>query len=484
MLKRLHPIGLAILFIAGCASQAPTPPLTAEPAPIEPAAPQANGVELPPFETFVLDNGMQILLMEKHDVPLIAFDAIVKGGVVADPDGKGGTASLLAELLRKGAGDRTGVEFARTVDGVGGILNTSVGKESIAVSGEFMARDAELMVELLGDVLMNPLLSRDEFLKLRERNIQQILAMKDTALRALTSVYGEAFLFGEHPYGDVSFGSEASLAKVDYADIRRYYIEQVGADRTILAVVGDFDTAIMRGRLEAEFSGWRRAAGAFPEVPAPETRQGRRVLLVDKPGSTQTYFYLGNIGVARDYPDQAALDLVNTVFGGRFTSMLNTKLRVESGLTYGAGSRLVQYTRPGSVAILSFTQTKTTTEAIDLAIATLARLHEEGLTAQQLESARAYVLGQFPPELETNGEIAARLAGLRFYGLDRETIDSYAERIANVTLAEANAVIESVYPSPENLSIVLIGDADLVREQASAYGPVTEIRITDTQFVP
>lgn len=484
MLKRLRIVGLASLLIAGCAAQTQTSDAIGERAPAKPAAPEAKGVTLPPFETFVLDNGMQIILMEKHDVPLIAFDAIIRGGVVADPDGKGGTASLLAELLRKGAGERDAAEFARTVDGVGGILNTGVGKESVAVSGGFMARDAALMVELLADVLMNPLLSRDEFIKLRGRNIQQIRSMKDTALRALTSVYGEAFLFGDHPYGDVSFGSEASLANVNYADIRRYFIEHVGADRTILAVVGDFDTDTMRGRLENAFGDWRLAAGELPAIPAADERQGREVLLVDKPAASQTYFYLGNIGVARDYPNQAALDLVNTVFGGRFTSMLNTELRVESGLTYGAGSRLAQYTRPGSVAIMSFTRTETTGEAIDLSIAILERLHAQGLTAQQLESAKAYVLGQFPPELETNGEIAARLAGLRFYGLDRGTIDAYAEEVAAVTLADAQAAIESVYPSPEALRIVLIGNADAIREQAAHYGPVTEIRITDPRYVP
>lgn len=481
MWKRFHLGVIAVVFAAGCAATAPPEPRSTVDAE---ATPSTKGVTLPSFQSIRLENGMQILLMEKHDVPMIAFDAVIKGGVVADPDDKGGTASLLADLLRKGAGTRDAAEFARAVESVGGVLNTGVGKESIAVSGEFMARDAELMIELLGDVLKDPLLSRDEFLKLRDRSIQQILSMKDTNLRALTSVYGEAFLFGDHPYGDVSFGSEASLANVGYADIRRYFIEHVGADRTILAVVGDFDSDVMRARIEAEFADWRLAQGALPSIAELEPYDERRVLLVDKPDATQTYFYLANIGVARDFSEQAALDLVNTVFGGRFTSMLNTRLRVESGLTYGAGSRLAQYTQPGSVAIMSFTQTTTTRQALDLAIETLAKLKAEGLTQEQLDSAKAYVLGQFPPELETNGEIAGRLAGLRFYGLERDEIDSYAERIAAVTPEEAQRIIDNVYPAPENLVMVLIGNAAEIRDQAAAYGPVTEMKITDPRFKP
>ena len=118
---------------------------------------------------------------------------------------------------------------------------------------------------------------------------------------------------------------------------------------------------------------------------------GRQLLLVDKPDATQTYFYLGNIGVARDFPDRPALDLVNTVFGGRFTSMLNTRLRVESGLTYGAVSRLERNTASGSLAILSFTRTDATVEAIDMALDVLDALHADALTDAQLASAKAYV---------------------------------------------------------------------------------------------
>src|SRR5690606_39882082 len=139
------------------------------------------------------------------------------------------------------------------------------------------------------------------------------------------------------------------------------------------------EAAEMRGLLEKRFGNWRRAAKPAPAVQPPAPVSGRRVLPVDKPDATQTYFFIGNVGVAQGDPDKAALDLVNTVFGGRFTSMLNTALRGESGLTYGAGSRLALYSQPVSVAITSFIRHQTTGAATDLTLPLVARLHAQAL---------------------------------------------------------------------------------------------------------
>lgn len=481
MLKKLFITSAALLLMNACATT--TAPVEERAKPV--AAPVAiKGVALPAYETVTLANGMQLLIMERHDVPLVSFTALVRGGAAADPRNKSGTAALLADLLNKGAARRNAVQFAQAVESVGGEFNATAGKEAIVVRGEFMARDVELMIDLLGDVLMDAALAKTEFDKLRDRNIQQLKSMKDTNLRALTSIYGDAYLFRDHPYGNAVTGTEAGLRNTGYADIRRYYIEQFGADRTVLAVVGDFDAATMRAALEKRFKGWRKAAGELPVIPVAKPQAGTRVLLVDKPDATQTYFYIGNAGVARDYPDRAALELVNTVFGGRFTSMLNTKLRVESGLTYGASSRMTQYAKPGSLAMVSFTQTDTTVAAIDLALDTLSRLHGEGLSPDQLASAKAYVLGQFPPELETAGGIAARLADIAFHGLDRRDVDEFAQRIGAVEVDDARQTIAAVYPKRDDLVFVLIGNAAAIREQVAKYGPVTEMKITDPRFRP
>jgi predicted Zn-dependent peptidase len=279
-------------------------------------------------------------------------------------------------------------------------------------------------------------------------------------------------------------GSEASLAAVGLEDIKRYYAEQVGGDRLIITLVGDFDAATMLPKLERSFGTWRKAGAPVPTVTAPAKVTGRPVLLVDKPGATQTYFWLGNVGASRTDPARTAQSVVNTVFGGRFTSMLNTELRIKSGLTYGASASFSRPSQPGSFRIVSYTETSKTMQAIDMALDTLARLHKDGLDADQLKSSQSYILGQFPPTIETNGQIAARLADMLFYGLGPDDVNEYAERVMKVDAAAVRGTIEQSFPQPGNVALVLIGDAARIREAVQKYGPVTEMKITDPRFIP
>ena len=443
----------------------------------------AAGLSLPPYERVALDNGATLLLMRKPDVPLVAAQVLVRGGTLADPAGKEGTATLLADLLGKGAGGRNALQYAEAIDGVGGRINYAAWREAVSVDASFLARDAELMLALIADGLLRPALEAAEFEKLRTRAIQSLAAQKDGDPRNLISTYGQAWLYRGHPYGRASSGDERSLAAVSLEDVRGYYRDQLGADRAIIAIAGDFDPAAMRALVERTFAGWGKAAGTLPEVPAKLRESGRRVLLVDKPGATQTYFWAGNVGASEHDPARAAQDLVQTVFGGRFTSMLNTELRVKSGLSYGASAQLSRYAQPGPAAMVSFTRTEATGEAIDLAFATLARLHEQGIDAQTLESAKRYVLGQFAPEFETAGQLATAIAQLELYGQPRDLIDGYGARVEGATLADV-AAARSVFAGGQDTLLVAIGDAAKIRDAVARYGKVTEMKISDPGFAP
>lgn len=444
----------------------------------------ADGVKLPDYERVELDNGTILLLNEKHDVPLIGLRAVLRGGAVADERGKGGLASTFAALLEKGAGKRDAAAFAEAVESVGGRLSASAGLEGINISAGFMSRDADLMVELLADMLRHPALDADEMNKLRDRTINFIRAAKDSNLNALLPIYGGAFLFGDHPYGNPVIGSETTLANITHSDMLEYYTNHVGGDRLIIAVSGDFDAGTMRKKLTRAFGGWRSAKSALPVIAAASRQTGRRVLLIDKPGATQTYFWLANVGVAADYSDRAALDIANTVFGGRFTSMLNTELRIKSGLTYGARSSLSRPSLPGSVAITSFTRTGATVEAIDMALGVLGQLRDSGIGEEMVSSAQNYILGQFPTRLETSSQLASQLAVLEAYGLGPAYIDDYGTAILAADVETIAAVIDDVYPSSQDLVFVLLGDASLIRDAVDKYGPVTEMKITEPHFHP
>jgi len=447
-----------------------------------PAVFAASAVKTPGFEKVRLDNGATLLLMERHDVPLIAFSAVIRGGALGDPADRLGTSSLLASLLEKGAGNRDANTFAETVASVGGSIQTGASTESISLGGSFLARDQKLMVELLADVLQRPRLEEEQFETLRNRSIEFIRAAKDSDRSALTPIYGAASLFGTHPYGRSVGGSEASLAAIKHADVRQYYEDNVGADRLIIAVAGDFKTAQLKALLSNAFAKWRKAGKALPVVPKQSQVASRRVLLVDAPDAVQSYFWCGDVGVAKGDPRRAALDIVNTLFGGRFTSMLNTELRIRSGLSYGANSSFDRMSEGGSWELGSFTRTEKTIEAIDLAFATLDKLHTGSIDATQLESAKSYVLGQYPLGLETASQWAYQLATLEFYGLDRSYIDDYGNKLAAVTLDDARRAIDEVIPTSRQLVLVVIGKAAAIRDGLRKYGPLTEVKLSDPEF--
>jgi zinc protease len=447
-----------------------------------PATMAENGVKTPPFERVQLANGAVLLLMERHDVPLISFNALLRGGAISDPPDRLGTASLLAGLLEKGAGARNAAQFAETVASVGGAIETGASTESISVSGSFLSRDQKLMVELLADVLQRPKLEPTQFETLRARHIEFIRAAKDSDLSALAPIYGAANLFGAHPYGRSVNGSEASLAAIDHASVQRFYQEHVGADRLIVSVTGDFKTAQMKQLLSRAFAGWRKAGAALPAVPKPERSSERRVLLVDAPDSVQSYFWAGNVGVPRKDPRRAALDVTNTLFGGRFTSSLNTELRIRTGLSYGASSRFERLAESGQWAMTSFTQTATTIDAIDLALATLDKLHAGAFDAPTLASGKSYVQGQFPLALETASQWAYQLASFELYGLDRSYIDNYSSDLGAVSLDTSKKVVDEVFPESRQLVLVVIGNASAIRDGLRKYGPLTEMKLSDPLF--
>jgi zinc protease len=478
MSGRVAKAALAALLVTTVAGAQGTRP--AEPA----RAGKPQGVQLPKATVLELKNGVRLILAQKHDVPLVSFSAWLRGGALEEPQGKEGLAWLTGELLLKGAGKRNAQQFAETVDGVGGKLNVSAMREALLVDGQFLARDIPLMVELLSDVLMRPRFEPDEFDKMRDRMVSEIAAAKDGDPRGLIGLYFLAFHFAGHPYGRPVIGSEASIATLTREDVTAYAKAQLGGDRLILSVVGDFDTKQLARRLEAALGGWGRAGAPALVAPPTPTAKGRRVLLVDKPDATQTYFWIGNTGIARNDPDRADVALANTLLGGRFTSLLNTELRVKTGLSYGANSLVMRETQPGVVAISSYTKTESTGRAIDLALEVLTRYRREGMDDAALASTKAFVLGQFPPTLETSGQIAMKLSELAFYGLDARDVDGFAADVTGASRERIHQVMQRVLPAPEDLTVVLIGKASAIREEARRYGPVTEMKLSDKSFAP
>jgi zinc protease len=438
--------------------------------------PAARGqkLQIPPHEKVLLKNGMTVLLLEKRGVPIVNVAGIVKVGSLADPAGQEGLAATTAGLLRKGSNARSAQQFAADIDYIGGSFDAEAGSDYTSLSAEFLAKDTAKGLELVSDALMRPAFPPGEVEKLLAQSVDGVKAAKDSA-RSVIFDYYEGYLYGGKEYGRPTGGDEVSLKKIQREAIAKFYETYYTPGNTVLAVAGDFQAAEMKKKIEEAFGGW--AAKASPTVKSeamPEVKE-RKLLLVNKSDATQTYFVIGNMGIKANDPDRVAIHVVNTVFGARFTSMLNEALRVESGLTYGAMSFFSPEKEPGPFAIYSFTKNETTAQAIDMTLDILKKLHKDGLTAKQLASAKSYIRGQFPPTIETSGELARLIASHEFYGLDDSEVNDLESRMDAVTPEVAKKIIEKHFPL-DNLVFVLVGKSEAIAPTVKKYAEKQDSR--------
>lgn len=443
----------------------------------------AQTLHLPPHEKIVLKNGLTVLLMEKHGVPLIDVFALVQTGAASDPAGEAGLASVTASLLRKGTKTRTAQQFAADLDFIGSSFEADADADYSYMSAEFMTKDLARGLELFSDAVLHPTFPQSEADKVLAQSVDGVKAAKDEP-RSVLGLYYQGYLYGERPYGRPAGGDELSLKRVQRDGIVKFYEANYAPGNTILGIAGEFDPAEMRKEIERELGAWPARPPESTPVAATPPEKGKRLLLIDKPDATQTYFAIGNIGTAMNDPDRFAIRIVNTIFGGRFTSELNEALRVESGYTYGAGSFFDSHKSPGPFEIYSFTKNETTVPAIDLALKVLENLHKNGVTAEQLASAKSYIKGQYPPTIETSRQLVRRIVFDEFYGLGDDEVNQLEARIDAVTPEIARQVIEKHFPL-DNLVFVLIGKASLIGPAVKKYATeIDERPISDSGFWP
>jgi zinc protease len=446
---------------------------------VAPARQENGGLKLPPYKKVKLKNGMTLLLMEQREVPIISFNYFIRAGSIADPAGKEGVASLTAGLLRKGTKTRNADQISGELDFIGGLLGAGATYDYTNGTAEFVKKDISKGLELLGDVLLNPTFPQEEVSKMLKQRIDNIKAAKDQA-QGVISTYYNSYLYGSHPYGRPTGGDEKSLAAITRDDVQKFYQAYYSPSSTIMAVVGDFDSAEMERVITDKFGAWSAKAAPAVQLAEPQPVAGKKLLLIDKPDATQTFYQIGNVGINRTNPDRVYIEVVNTLFGGRFTSMLNSELRINSGLTYGARSGFDERKVRGPFTISTFTRNQSTEKAIDMTLDVLKRLHEKGITEDELKSAKNYIKGQFPPDIETTDQLAALIAELEFYGLDESEINNYYAKIDSMTLADARRVIKQHFPL-DNLVFVLIGKADEIGAATKKYAPKVDTKTITQQ---
>jgi predicted Zn-dependent peptidase len=347
--------------------------------------------------------------------------------------------------------------------------NASVDQDATHLSADFLKKDLDAALSLLGDVLLHPTFPDAEVKKKIAQEQDGIRSAKDEAEQVI-QLYFMKFLYGDHPYGRPSGGDEQSLAKISRDDIAAFYRTHYTPGNTIIAVAGDFDSAAMQAKIAQVFGPWSGKAPAATAIPAAKPISGKRVLLVDKPDATQTYFMIGNVGIAGTNPDRGPIDVVNTLFGGRFTSLFNTELRIKSGYSYGAYSYFDELRAPGPFVMSTFTKNATTEQAIDKSLEVLGRMHKSGFTAEEIASSKTYINGSLPPQYETTPQLARTMTTLELSGITRDQFNQNLVKLQGTSSAEAHRMIETYFPTNDYV-MVLLGKASEIQKIAAKYAP-------------
>ena len=438
----------------------------------------APWIQLPPMTRDVLPNGLTILVIENHSLPLVNMRLMMRAGTSHDPGSLPGLAAFTARLLKHGAGARDSREYASDLDFIGGEIGAGVGLDQMGLDAEFTTATWEQGLGLFLDTLLEPRFDAAEIERERARGIAEIAQNKDepdhVADRAFQyHVFGE----GAHPYGHPPEGTVASMNAMTREDLVRFHQHDMVPDGSVLVVIGDVDSSAAAKRLAAGLSPWK-AAGAIPAVPADAPRMAGRCVLVHDAGSSQVQYRMGNIGLKRLTPHYHALLVANTVFGGGFTSRLVNEVRVNRGLTYGIGSRFLLSLSPGPFLISSFTRNEKIGEMHEVITALLSALHRDGVSEDDIRSAKSFLLGQQVRRLEVPEALAAAIADAELLGLGAASITDFRAQVEAVDVSACHRAIEAAYPG-DDIVTVLVGDKAEVAETAARFG---DLKIVDADF--
>ena len=457
--------------------------LTAQQAP-DRSRPPALGspprLVLPTIEKHELKNGLDVWLVERHEVPLVQVNLLVHAGSGDDPAGAFGLASLTAAMLDEGAGALSSLEIADEIDFLGADLGTSSSFDASAVRLNVPVRALERALPIMADVALKPTFPADDLERLREERLTALLQARDDPAAVAAAAFPRVLYGDTHRYGTSAVGTTATITAFTRQQLAAFHAEQYRPANSTLIVVGDVTAATVLPLLESAFGGWtgERAAqrAALPAAPRPRARE---VTIVDKPGAEQTAIRIGTVGVARSTPDYFPLQVLNTVLGGSFTSRLNQNLREEHGYAYGANSRFDMRLSPGPFTAAANVQTDKTAESVTEMFNELEAIRKP-IGADELAKTKNYLALGFPSAFETIEDLAARIEELAIYGLPEQFYADYTTKIGAVTAAVAQRAASAII-LPDALTVVVVGDRSRIEAgiRALNLGSVRVVSVED-----
>jgi len=429
-------------------------------------------LSLPPITTRQLPNGLRLMVVEQHELPLADFVLLVGSGSTADPASKPGIANLVSAMLREGTTTRKSLEIADQIAFLGIRLSPTSSWESSTLSLHTPTAQLDSALALFADVALHPSFPANEFERVRKTQLTELLQLRDQGA-AIASIAFPAIIYGSaHPYGAPAQGTEASVKALTTGDLLSYYQANFRPNNATLIVVGDVTPAQVEQKINGLFGGWQRADIPQINYSEPPKSGATTIYLIDKPGAAQSSFRIGEVGVPRSTQDYFALTVMNTILGGSFTSRLNQNLRETRGYTYGAGSRFDMRRAAGPFLASAEIVTAKSDSALLEFMKELNGIRQL-VPPAELSRAKRYLQLQLPGNFETTQQIAAALVPVALYGLPLDYYNKYVQNIEGVTQADVARVAQQ-YINPGSLAVVIVGDRKTIEAglKATNVGPI------------
>ncbi|MGH7230680.1 MAG: M16 family metallopeptidase, partial [Nitrospiraceae bacterium] len=355
------------------------------------------GADINPVR-FNLPNGLTVLVLEQHSLPIVQIHALIKTGSAQDPSDKAGLANLTASLLDEGTANRSAKQIAEQIEFVGGMLAAKASHDFTTATARVLKKDTELGFELLSDILLNPTFSEPELERVKSQILGEILSEKDDPGRVAAKAFDQ-LVFEGHPYRWPVNGTDEILPKIKRADVHQFFAREYVPNQTILVVVGDLTVDQARALVTKRFGGWKRGDIAARAAGGPHSIDKPVVRLIEK-DLTQATVLLGHLGISRMSPDYYAVTVMNYILGaGGFSSRLMDSIRDSQGLAYSVGSHFDANLMPGAFQVSLQTRNEAANQAIAGVLAEMNRIRDAPVTDQELGEAKAYLMGSFPLRL-------------------------------------------------------------------------------------
>jgi predicted Zn-dependent peptidase len=432
----------------------------------EPEPPRA--FTFPAVTRSTLTNGLRVWTVPHPQVPLVALMLLVSRGAASDPPGREGLAAITADMLDEGSGDRSAIEMHEALAAIGAQFDTDIGSDAMVASITVLSRFVDRALTLLADMVARPALRPGDFARVRQLRLHRLAQIRDMP----GAVADRAFLrllYGGHPYGHSSIGTEESLGAVSLDEVCAFHAAMIRPGAATLIAVGDCDHEAIARFASNAFGSW--ADGTVPDVAADTALPASgRINVVPRPRAPQSELRIGHVSAPRDTPDYHALLVANAVLGGQFVSRINLNLREDKGITYGARTAFEFRRLPGPFVMQVSVQTSATALAIEQAIQEIGGIRgPRPVTAEELRLGTAALTRGYARNFETADQIARAVMQLALYGLPDTYFAEFVPRVQHVTADEATAAMAR-HVDPARLITVIVGDMDVIGDGIARLG--------------